>query len=110
MLFRGPMIDVYEKIFGEAVSHLDYRWLRIKRPADPGALPDVTPPHCDLVYMGRGSLDLLTSWTCFSDVGYDMGGLVLLEGGAGQGPFEDLQAEHLVLDGARSDKAVHHNL
>ena len=80
VLFRGPMIDVYEKIFGEAVSHLDYRWLRVKRPADPGALPDVTPPHCDLVYMGRGSLDLLTSWTCFSDVGYDMGGLVLLEG------------------------------
>ena len=76
VLFGGQMMQIYGALFSEAATHLDYRWLRVKEPGS----THPTPPHCDLVYMGRGSQRLFTSWTPFSDHGFETGGLVLLEG------------------------------
>jgi ectoine hydroxylase-related dioxygenase (phytanoyl-CoA dioxygenase family) len=39
-----------------------------------------TDPHCDIVYMGRGTSRLCTLWTPFSDITYEIGGLMILEG------------------------------
>jgi ectoine hydroxylase-related dioxygenase (phytanoyl-CoA dioxygenase family) len=36
-------------------------------------------PHCDLVFMGRGTPDVLTCWTPFGDIALGGGGLMLLE-------------------------------
>jgi len=38
-----------------------------------------TPPHCDLVYMGRGTHQLLTCWVPYGDIPLEMGGVMLLE-------------------------------
>ena len=75
VLYDGPMIRFYEFWLGGAVSHFDYTWFRCKRPGR----KDATTPHCDAVYMSRGTQDLYTSWTPFGDVPFDMGGLMVLE-------------------------------
>ncbi len=38
-----------------------------------------TNPHCDLVYMGRGTHNLLTCWIPYGDVPLELGGLMILE-------------------------------
>jgi len=38
-----------------------------------------TPPHCDLVYMGRGTHQLLTAWIPYGEVPLEVGGLMVLE-------------------------------
>ena len=76
VLHNGPMMDFYEFFLGGPVRHYDYTWFRAKQPGTHTA----TTPHCDIVYMGRGTKALYTSWTPFSDVPYEMGGLMVLEG------------------------------
>lgn len=76
VIHEGPMIDFYTHFLGGPVSHFDYTWFRCKRPG----VKTVTTPHCDIVYMGRGTKNLYTSWIPYGDVPYDMGGLILLEG------------------------------
>ena len=76
VLHDGPMMDFYEFFLGGPVRHYDYTWFRAKQPGTNTA----TTPHCDIVYMGRGTKALYTSWTPFSDVPYEMGGLMVLEG------------------------------
>jgi hypothetical protein len=71
----GPeLLGFYEKLFGEPVRHFDHTWFRaISRGQG-------TPPHCDLVYMSRGTHQLLTCWIPYVDIPLDVGGLILLEG------------------------------
>ena len=76
VLHDGPMMAFYEFFLGGPVRHYDYTWFRAKQPGTHTA----TTPHCDIVYMGRGTKALYTSWTPFSDVPYEMGGLMVLEG------------------------------
>ena len=64
-LLRGP------------TRSLDYTWLRVKQP---GGVPDASNPHCDSIFMDRGSKNLITAWTPFSDIAIEMGGLMVLEG------------------------------
>jgi len=70
----GPeLLGFYEKLFGEAVRHFDYTWFRaVSRGMG-------TTPHCDLVYMGRGTHQLLTCWIPYGDIPLEMGGVMLLE-------------------------------
>ncbi|NKB67164.1 MAG: phytanoyl-CoA dioxygenase [Candidatus Latescibacteria bacterium] len=75
VLHQGPMMDFYRFFLGGPVRHFDYTWFRVKTP---GAT-DPTTPHCDIVYMGRGTRRLYTSWTPFGDVPLEMGGLMVLE-------------------------------
>jgi len=70
----GRMMRFYEAFFAEGVRHYDFTWLRIVRPGKG------TASHCDIVFMGRGTTDLYTSWTPFGDVDRRLGGLIVLEG------------------------------
>jgi hypothetical protein len=70
----GPeLLGFYAELFGEPVRHFDHTWFRaISRGQG-------TPPHCDLVYMGRGSHQLLTCWIPYGEVPLEVGGLMVLE-------------------------------
>jgi ectoine hydroxylase-related dioxygenase (phytanoyl-CoA dioxygenase family) len=75
LLYSGPIMEFYREFFGEAVRHFDFTWLR--------AMPkgNGTSPHCDMVYMGRGTRQkLLTAWVPLGDAPLHVGGLMILEG------------------------------
>ncbi|MAF11870.1 phytanoyl-CoA dioxygenase [Candidatus Poribacteria bacterium] len=71
------LMEFFTGLFdGESLAY-DYKWLRaVPTGASTGA-------HYDVVYMGRGSLDLVTLWTPLGDVSYDMGPLAVLDGPRG---------------------------
>jgi len=75
LLYSGPMMALYERLLGGVVRHFDFTWLRTV-PAGGGG----TYPHCDVVYMGRGTRNLFTAWTPLGDVPFEVGGLMILEG------------------------------
>ena len=80
LLYAGRMLAFYRSFFGEDVLHFNYTWLRAKGPGRG------TRPHCDMVYMGRGTRErLFTAWMPIGDVPLDLGGLMLLEGSHLQG-------------------------
>jgi ectoine hydroxylase-related dioxygenase (phytanoyl-CoA dioxygenase family) len=68
------MRNFYERFLGGAIRHFDYTWFR----SIPGGGTG-TYPHCDIVYMGRGTSQLYTSWTPIGDISFEQGGLMLLE-------------------------------
>ena len=70
----GPeLLGFYAALFGEDVRHFDHTWFRaVSRGMG-------TTPHCDLVYMGRGTRELLTAWIPYGDIPLEMGGVMLLE-------------------------------
>ena len=69
-------MGVFERFLGGPVRHYDYTWLRVMFPGD---TYKATNPHCDVVYMGRGTHALYTAWTPLGDVPREMGGLMILE-------------------------------
>jgi hypothetical protein len=73
LLYDGSMMNFYRCLLGGTVRHFDYTWLRAVAPG-PG-----TYPHCDIVYMGRGTPNLYTSWVPLGNVSLHMGGLMILE-------------------------------
>jgi hypothetical protein len=74
VVFGPEIMGFYEALFGEPVRHFDFVWTRAIPPGEG------TKPHCDIVFMGRGTSDLLTCWIPYGDVPLDLGGLMLLEG------------------------------
>ena len=74
--FGGRMLQFWERFFGGPVTYFDHIWFRAKR----GGQSKPTPPHCDSLYMGRGTPNVYTTWIPYVDVGYDMGGVMILEG------------------------------
>lgn len=71
----GPeLLGFYADLVGEPVRHFDYTWFRAL------SRGQGSTPHCDLVYMGRGTHELLTCWIPYGDTSLDMGGVMLLEG------------------------------
>lgn len=74
LLYSGRMIELYQLLFGESVRSLDFTWMRVMGPG-PG-----TAPHCDAVYMGRGTRRLYTSWTPLMEITPEIGGLTLMPG------------------------------
>jgi len=75
LLYTGRMMELYARYFAEPVLHFDYTWLRAMGPGNG------TAPHCDVVYMGRGTREkLLTAWTPLGDAPLTLGGLMILEG------------------------------
>jgi hypothetical protein len=73
VLYGGPMMDIFGRLFGGPVRHFDYTWMRSVTPGGG------TAPHCDIVYMGRGTHDLYTAWTPLGDIPISIGGLIVLE-------------------------------
>jgi hypothetical protein len=74
LLYGERMIGFYEHFLGGAVRHYDFTWMRAVAPGR------ATPPHGDVVFMGRGTHDLYTAWVPLGDVDYTLGGLMILEG------------------------------
>jgi hypothetical protein len=74
LLYADKMVEFYQAFLGGEILHFDYTWLRAVAPGLG------TYPHCDIVYMGRGTPNLCTSWTPLGDVSLEMGGLMILEG------------------------------
>ena len=52
----------------------DYIWMRLMAPGQASA------PHCDIVYMGRGTHEFLTAWIPLTEMTPDDGPLMVLEG------------------------------
>ncbi len=75
LLYRGTIMEIMENFLGGPVLHYDYTWLRAKAPGPNTA----TTPHCDIVFMSRGTERLYTLWTPLDDIPYDLGGLMILE-------------------------------
>lgn len=73
LLYSGRMIAFYERFLGGAVRHFDFTWLRTVAPGRG------TAPHMDIVFMGRGTTNLYTTWTPLGDIPLEMGGLLILE-------------------------------
>lgn len=73
LLYSGRMIDFFSRFLGGEVRHFDYTWVRAVAPGRS------TPPHMDIVYMGRGTKRLYTAWTPIGDVPRSVGGLLVLE-------------------------------
>ena len=74
-LYGGPMITFYEQFLGGPIRPLDFTWCRVKSSGTETA----TNPHYDIVFMGRGTKNLYTSWTPLGDIPRQMGGLMVLE-------------------------------
>jgi hypothetical protein len=73
LLYEGRLMRFQEALLGGPIRHFDFTWLRS------------TPPgrgtwiHTDIVFMGRGTSNLFTSWVPYGDVPREMGGLAVLE-------------------------------
>jgi len=74
LLYSGKIIRLFEGFFGESIRHFDFTWVRTMGKGFG------TDPHCDNVYMGRGSSRLCSAWVPYGDITYDIGGLMVLEG------------------------------
>jgi hypothetical protein len=75
VLFQGRMLRFFEQLLGGSILCFNHIWFRAKGSGKGKA----TPPHYDILYMGRGTHNLFTAWVPYVDVGYDMGGLMILE-------------------------------
>lgn len=67
---RSFMVGLY----GAEALTFSFKWMRVVGPGD------FTGAHYDVVYMGRGSLGVLTVWTPFGDLGYEHGTLAVVPG------------------------------
>jgi hypothetical protein len=73
VIFSQRIIDFYARLLGGECRHYDHIWTRVVGPGM-GTLP-----HCDLVYMGRGTHDVMTAWIPYGDISLELGGLMMLE-------------------------------
>lgn len=73
VLYDGAMMEIFTRLLDAPVRHFDFTWVRAVAPKRG------TPPHMDIVYMGRGTKQLYTAWTPICDIPMTMGGLLVLE-------------------------------
>ena len=73
VIFSDRLMQFYARLLGGECRHYDHIWTRVVSPGHG------TPPHCDLVYMGRGTHNVMTAWIPYSDVSLELGGLMMLE-------------------------------
>lgn len=75
LLYSGRLIEFFERYFGGEVLCFEHIWFRAKNSVTGRA----TPPHYDILYMGRGTHNLFTAWIPYTDISFDMGGIMVLE-------------------------------
>jgi ectoine hydroxylase-related dioxygenase (phytanoyl-CoA dioxygenase family) len=74
LLNEGRIMEFFGAFFGTPAHRFKHIWFRgVGRGMG-------TPPHCDWVYMSRGSTNLYTTWVTMGDTPVDVGGLMVLEG------------------------------
>jgi hypothetical protein len=64
LIYGERVMSFYESLLQGEVLHYDFTWFR---PVGPGR---GTAPHCDLVYMGRGTQQVFTMWVPYGDDSY----------------------------------------
>ena len=64
----------FDQFFGTTALTYDYKWLRVVPPKG------FTGAHYDIVYMGRGTDNVLTCWTPIGDIPIELGPLAILVG------------------------------
>ncbi|MEZ0324406.1 MAG: phytanoyl-CoA dioxygenase family protein [Fimbriimonas sp.] len=74
LIYGDRIMSFFSHFLGGEAMHYDYTWLRTIAPGKG------TYPHCDVVYMGRGTKKLYTAWTPLGDIPLNVGGLVIVEG------------------------------
>lgn len=74
VIYGDRMMRFFDAFFDEPARHYDFTWLRTLAPGLG------TSPHCDVVYMGRGTQNVVTAWVPFGDVPLEVGGLIVVEG------------------------------
>lgn len=74
VIYGERIMGFYSQFLGGPAAHYDFTWLRTIAPGLG------TYPHCDVVYMGRGTHDVYTAWVPFGDVPLEVGGLIVMEG------------------------------
>lgn len=74
LIYSDRVMDFYRAMLGGTPTHYDFTWLRVVAPGIG------TYPHCDIVYMGRGTDNIRTMWVPYGDVPLEVGGLLILEG------------------------------
>ena len=74
VIYGERMMSFYSAFLGGEATHFDFTWLRAVAPGKG------TYPHCDVVFMGRGTKNLYTAWVPLGDVPLEVGGLILAEG------------------------------
>ncbi len=75
VLYGGALMEFFERFLGGPVLHYTFTWVRCVAPGQGTG----TPPHYDIVYMGRGTKKLYTAWAPMGRIDYQRGGLVILE-------------------------------
>ena len=70
----GNIVQFFQRFFAAEVRSFDFVWMRLMAPGQG------TPPHCDFVYMGRGTEELYTTWMPLTPVGEEDAPLMMLEG------------------------------
>jgi hypothetical protein len=73
LIYSPEVMAFYDGLFGAKTMHYDFTWLRVVAPGHGNH------PHCDIVYMGRGTDNIRTLWVPFGDVPITVGGLLILE-------------------------------
>lgn len=74
MLYGEATMQRFSRLLGRPARHFDFTWSRaVGRGMG-------TAPHCDVVFMGRGTPDVVTMWTAMVDITLQVGGLAILEG------------------------------
>jgi hypothetical protein len=74
VVFHPRLLAFYEKLLGGDARAFDFLWLRTVCPGFG------TQPHCDIVFMGRGTFNLCTAWIPYGTADLSLGGLMVLEG------------------------------
>jgi ectoine hydroxylase-related dioxygenase (phytanoyl-CoA dioxygenase family) len=74
VIYGDKIMQFYSLFLGGEATHFDFTWIRTIAPGI-GSYP-----HCDVIFMGRGTKNLYTSWVPFGDVPLNVGGLLLIEG------------------------------
>jgi len=89
VIYGEELMAFYSGLLGGEAMHYDYTWMRAIAPGKG------TYPHCDVVYMGRGTKQVYTAWVPLGDVPLNVGGLIVLEGSHRN---EELQRTYCQMD------------
>jgi ectoine hydroxylase-related dioxygenase (phytanoyl-CoA dioxygenase family) len=73
LVLHPALLSFYERYLGGAPRCFDFKWPRFVRPGEGTGL------HCDIVYVGRGTRNLWSTWIPVGDVPRIEGSLMLLE-------------------------------
>ncbi|MCH2156078.1 MAG: phytanoyl-CoA dioxygenase family protein [Opitutales bacterium] len=105
LLYGKRTMQFFDDLFGEPSRHFDFTWLRAMPPKM------ASKPHCDIVYMGRGTDELLTTWTPLDDIfRTELGGLMILENShqtsAKLGSYLDLDVDSYCENSAKAQARI----